>query len=471
MAEANAEMLEEQLKRQSRQSTPVAPGRTAQTANPMGPPPIPATKAQIRTPAPLADIKIGSGSTSTSANAGATSTTTAARRSVESNRPTSIQIPNSNNPRTPVSASSESGKGVFGFWSRNKDKVGEFMANLPDLTPTAERSSYDFNRPPESPSASTSLVDRVLPGEPRAPGLNRSNTVHGRSGVSDSMQRSSSFTNVRNNVLKEPAAPRQPMDPYTQELSRLRTAHATAQGKIDSMSKELADLKKGKIEMEAELEGLSQALFEEANKMVADERKARAELEENLKEVKEEREALRETIKVLGGQVEVESRSSQEGMVNEEEGDQVGKLPGFQPRDLDKHYEALRKSIHHVTDPHSEEDSEHEGDLEGLARTTTDTESRSYSAPQRRHSLPGLASPEPLAAPALHDPWADSATSRELGTSVETNHFEVGSMSSTGSKDDGSQSPGSTSRDSDSYNEQLRAEIELESPKREKIGL
>jgi hypothetical protein len=463
MAEANAEMLEEQLKRQSRQSTPVAPGRTAQTPA-MGPPAVPGPKATAR--APLPDIKTGQASSSAG-----TTPATSARPSTESNRPKSIQIPNNNVPRTPVSASSESGKGVFGFWSRNKDKVGEFMANLPDLTPTAERSSYDFNRPPESPSASTSLVDRVLPGETRAPGLSRANTVHGRAGVSDTLQRSSSYTgiNVRNNVLKEPAVSRQPMDPYTQELSRLRTAHSTAQSKIESMSKELADLKNGKIEMEAELENLSQALFEEANKMVADERKARAELEESLKEVKDEREALRETIKVLGGQVE--DKSSQ-GSADEaeEEVDRVGKLPNFQPRDLDKHYEALRKSIHHVTDPHLEGDGEDqsESDLKGLAQTTEKTEARPYLAP-RRHSLPGLASPEPPAAPALHDPWADSGAA--LGTSGGTNNFEVGSMSSRGSRDDGSTSPGSVSRESDSYDEQLRAGIELESPKREKIGL
>jgi len=470
MAEANAEMLEEQLKRQSRQSTPVAPGRTApvQSSNPMAPPPIPFSKAPMRPPVPLSEIK-----TSSTSNSAGTTPATSARPSNESSRPQSIQIPNSNIPRTPGSASSESGKGVFGFWSRNKDKVGEFMANLPDLTPTAERSSYDFNRPPESPSTSTSLVDRVLPGESRAPGLNRSNTVHGRAGISDSLQRSSSYTgHARNNVLKEPASSRQPMDPYTQELTRLRTAHSTAQSKIETMSKELAVLKKGKIDMEAELENLSQALFEEANKMVADERKARAELEESLKEVKDEREALRETIKVLGGQVE--DKSSQGGTDEDEEVEQVGKLPKFQPRDLDKHYEALRKSIHHVADHQDDEDEDVDVDqrsLQGLAQTTKEAESGSYFASQRRHSLPGLASPEPQAAPALHDPWADSNSASGLGTSAGTNNFEVGSMSSTGSRDDGSQSPGSGSRDSQSYDEQLRAEIELESPKRDKIGL
>jgi hypothetical protein len=263
------------------------------------------------------------------------------------------------------------------------------------------------------------------------------------------------------------------MDPYTQELNRLRTAHATAQTKIDSMSKELADLKKGKVEMEAELENLSQALFEEANKMVADERKARAELEESLKEVKEEREALRETIKVLGGQVA--DASSSQGDSEDGEDDQVGKLPDFQPRDLDKHYEALRKSIHHVTDTTLGGDSdERESGAEALARSMeTSDSSRSFlaPAPQRRHSLPGISSPEPPAAPALHDPWADSGST--AGTSAGTKRFEVGSSSPTSSRE-GAISPGSRSGetdDLDSYNEQLQADIELESPVKSKLNL
>jgi hypothetical protein len=114
---------------------------------------------------------------------------------------------------------------------------------------------------------------------------------------------------------------------------------------METMNNELTELKKGKVEMEGELENLSQALFEEANKMVADERRKRAEVEESLKEVKEEREALRETIKVLGGQVEESVEGSTEA------GTPEGFDPAsFQPRDLDKHYEALRKTIHHVAD-------------------------------------------------------------------------------------------------------------------------
>ena len=75
-----------------------------------------------------------------------------------------------------------------------------------------------------------------------------------------------------------------------QEPDSLRRAYATAQKRMEGMTKELAELKKGKVDMEAELENLSQALFEEANKMVADERRKRAETEESLKELKAEKE-------------------------------------------------------------------------------------------------------------------------------------------------------------------------------------
>jgi hypothetical protein len=283
------------------------------------------------------------------------------------------------------------------------------------------------------------------------------------------------------------------------ELTRLRTAQSAAQSKIDSMSKELADLKKGKVEMEAELENLSQALFEEANKMVADERKKRAELEESLKEVKEEREALRETIKVLGGQVE--DQASSRGDTDElEDQDRVADLPEFQPRDLDKHYEALRKSIHHVSDNQWDEE---EIPLEGLARTTSATATSPSTAmyptglaPNRRHSLPDLASPEQPTAPALHDPWADNASvqpssfssERQYDTSPTGSRSDIassldldlsesdmndrirrGKKASAGSRKFNVEGGSDKLDEVDEYDGQLQADIELDSPKRDKV--
>lgn len=117
----------------------------------------------------------------------------------------------------------------------------------------------------------------------------------------------------------------------SEELKKLRD-------KLASQNTELEVLKKGKKDIEAELEGLSQALFEEANKMVADERKRRAELEDTLSEVKGERAALRETVKVLGGRIQTPPLVGTPQEVADES------------PNLDKHYAALRKSIHHVVD-------------------------------------------------------------------------------------------------------------------------
>ncbi|GMK55676.1 hypothetical protein CspeluHIS016_0207320 [Cutaneotrichosporon spelunceum] len=122
-----------------------------------------------------------------------------------------------------------------------------------------------------------------------------------------------------------------PQSSESDELKKLRD-------RLASQDNELKALKKGKKDIEAELEGLSQALFEEANKMVADERRKRAELEDTLHEVKGERAALRETVKVLGGRTHTPTPIA----TPHERGDETPSL--------DRHYAALRKGIHHVVD-------------------------------------------------------------------------------------------------------------------------
>ncbi|KAG7442544.1 uncharacterized protein BT62DRAFT_1010131 [Guyanagaster necrorhizus] len=57
-----------------------------------------------------------------------------------------------------------------------------------------------------------------------------------------------------------------------------------------------------KAALEAELESLSQALFEEANKMVATERIKLAETEEELREARQEKEALKSALRVVEGE-------------------------------------------------------------------------------------------------------------------------------------------------------------------------
>ncbi|KAM6501520.1 hypothetical protein JOM56_001497 [Amanita muscaria] len=78
------------------------------------------------------------------------------------------------------------------------------------------------------------------------------------------------------------------MDELSAELEKERAARKT--------------VLEQKAALEDELESLSQALFEEANKMVATERIKRAETEEELKEARLEQEALRSALRLLEGE-------------------------------------------------------------------------------------------------------------------------------------------------------------------------
>ena len=365
MAEANTEMMEEQLKRNSGTARVPSSGR-------------PATSETVARPS------TGSRQTSVNATPVAPRTGTGlvephtagpasvpARRSIEERaRPMSLQLPRprsiANESASPSVASD--GKGVFNFWNGGKKKLpgglgtvnipspAQVIAALPSSrpgTPTGERSGFDFLA--------------ALPSIDLKPDVPPTKTPNARSNAeSPGLQRSSSHSALTS--LQTSPPPRQASalnpsaTPHVSELSRMRQANITAQGRMVAMAKELAELKKGKIEMEAELENLSQALFEEANKMVSDERRKRAEVEDSLKEVRNEREVLKETIKVLGGRVEEE---------NAEE--ETSHAASFEPRDLDKHYEALRKTIHHVAE------GAEGANLEALAATTISSHNQAES--------------------------------------------------------------------------------------------
>ncbi|EIN11135.1 hypothetical protein PUNSTDRAFT_50239 [Punctularia strigosozonata HHB-11173 SS5] len=81
-----------------------------------------------------------------------------------------------------------------------------------------------------------------------------------------------------------------------------------AKRRLDKEHEELQKAMRDKKALEEELESLSQALFEEANKMVATERIKRSEAEEELREAKREREALRSVIRLM----EEENRSARD---------------------------------------------------------------------------------------------------------------------------------------------------------------
>ncbi len=95
------------------------------------------------------------------------------------------------------------------------------------------------------------------------------------------------------------------------ELYRLRQTLKQTQTSLATLSEELTATKKAKTTVESELEALSQELFEEANKMVADERRARAGVEAEAAELKEERDALKRTMQLMEGEM-VEARRSAE---------------------------------------------------------------------------------------------------------------------------------------------------------------
>ncbi|KAI0312242.1 hypothetical protein OF83DRAFT_676001 [Amylostereum chailletii] len=83
-----------------------------------------------------------------------------------------------------------------------------------------------------------------------------------------------------------------PASATSQELLELKA-------KLEAETEKLSKVINEKKELEGELESLSQALFEEANTMVATERIKRAEAEEELREVRLEKEALRSALRLM----------------------------------------------------------------------------------------------------------------------------------------------------------------------------
>ncbi|KEP48828.1 GDP/GTP exchange factor Sec2p [Rhizoctonia solani 123E] len=72
--------------------------------------------------------------------------------------------------------------------------------------------------------------------------------------------------------------------------------------KLEAEKKACIELEKEKSKVTEEIETLTQSLFEEANKMVADERRKMAEVEALLRETEEERDAVRGAMKVVEGE-------------------------------------------------------------------------------------------------------------------------------------------------------------------------
>lgn len=372
MAEANSEMLEEQLKRRS--TAPSARVVSGPAASPV-----------------TSNLTYGSRPSSPMPG----------NISEQRPRPSSLNLASLPTNSAPSSATHESNKSWF--WSSNKKKPNEAPT-------TSGRTSGEYSKgltTPPMPVPSSG----ALPGGRPVPTRSATHSGQPVTGVSKSLGTDAILPKQSSTSPSTPTHTPGPALVSNAELASLRTAYSSALSKLSSLTTELADLKRTNSAMEAELESLSQALFEEANMMVADERKRRAEVEENLKEVREEREALKETVKVLGGRVspthEVDEPPKKKAS-EEVEGPLV-------PRDLDKHYAALRKTIHNVASP----------PISPPASTSRlpATFELPESGPASRASRGEMSRPLSVSLPAESNPWASSAESAEapvgLGLGVE----------------------------------------------------
>lgn len=92
---------------------------------------------------------------------------------------------------------------------------------------------------------------------------------------------------------------RRELDSLKAQFSTMQTEHSALKSSHASLDASHKTLTKDKQSLEEELESLSQALFEEANKMVADERKKCAAYEEELEVCRSEKDALKGALKVV----------------------------------------------------------------------------------------------------------------------------------------------------------------------------
>jgi len=154
--------------------------------------------------------------------------------------------------------------------------------NATSPLPSSEGRFFRFRF--SSGSASTT----ALPSSPRVAG-----STNGHSPLTNGAAQASHLTSASLPSLVAVPNRQKEIDELTAELKREREGRQAAVAQKEAV--------------ESELESLSQALFEEANKMVSTERRKLAETVDELKELQAEREALRNALRL----VESQSRSSQ----------------------------------------------------------------------------------------------------------------------------------------------------------------
>jgi hypothetical protein len=196
--------------------------------------------------------------------------------------------------------STSAGSGIGSFFRKNIDKRSSAL--LKDLGLSIPNMSDLQNLPIPSPSAGVTAEFFSSLGMSNAGAASSSPNLASGNGLSP--------TTGTNGLSRSPLQSRPSRGGWYDaaadmggasdlEVQKLRATLVASHKSVTTLKDELGAMKKAKAELEAELETLSQALFEEANKMVADERKKRAEKEDEAREAIEEREALRKLVKLM----------------------------------------------------------------------------------------------------------------------------------------------------------------------------
>ncbi|KAJ3799023.1 hypothetical protein GGU11DRAFT_807810 [Lentinula aff. detonsa] len=198
------------------------------------------------------------------------------------------------------------------------------------VQPTQEPSSRFFHKfrfnSSSSSISSTSAMNSNTNSRPQTPVVANDSPIITGAGISNR------DTNTNTSIAGSDASdtPTTQIEDLQRDLSTLRSQLAHDSIELERFHSELALERKKRVneeenvrkamrekqELEGELESLSQALFEEANKMVSTERKLRAEsesrlqkeqeeLKEELREARTQREALRSALKVVESEIEV----------------------------------------------------------------------------------------------------------------------------------------------------------------------
>ncbi|KAJ3783246.1 hypothetical protein GGU10DRAFT_361481, partial [Lentinula aff. detonsa] len=280
------------------------------------------------------------------------------------------------------------------------------------VQPTQEPSSRFFHKfcfnLSSSSISSTSAMNPNTNSRPQTPVVANDGPMITGAGISNR------DTNTNTSIAGSDASdtPTTQIEDLQRDLSTLRSqlAHDTCARTKKKRVNEEENVRKAmreKQELEGELESLSQALFEEADKMVSTERKLRAEsesrlqkeqeeLEEELREARAQREALRSALKVVESEIEVVGMELHSGTAGVES-DTVGSgSVGATSSSKDTIDRSSKPSTPHVLDiSHSAYELSTPSSLSSLDDSESEFKSGYSALPQSSSIVSTLSSPRP----------------------------------------------------------------------------